>query len=197
MTTTPSALIDHGRGVQAVHALGEVHRRLGAAARTARAPYGGRTGRAVARRRPGPAAGSPWPGGPWPGGPCHSPIDLDSPFCASRSRRTAASRAGRPGMRASVAAAAVCRRTVATPSHCSSRPGGHVDVLHAPVRHDDEVPDEEAVRDQEVVGALGEAQRPVAQLGHDPAHRARDEDHCEPDQAAAPAPACARARRRR
>ena len=52
----------------------------------------------------------------------HSPGALDSPRAASWSRRRVASAALRPGMRASLAAAAVCIRTVARPNDLSTGP---------------------------------------------------------------------------
>ena len=89
----------------------------------------------------------------------HRPADAASPRAASRSRSRAASAGTRPGMRASVAAAAVCSCTVASPNRRSSGPGGHVDVLHPAVRHDDQLAEEDAAGDQQVVGPLGVAPR--------------------------------------
>ena len=95
----------------------------------------------------------------------HRPAAFASPSAASWSRRRAASAALRPGMRASLAAAAVCIRTVASPNDRSTGPRGHVDELHAAVRDDGESREHHAATNEQVVFSLAIGPRPHAALG--------------------------------
>ena len=105
-------------------------------------------------------------------------VSLTAPPPAPRRARPAGRaaarprRASRPGIRASLAAAAVCMCTVASPNERSSGPARHVDELHPPVRHDREPGDQHAAANEQVVLTLGVAPRGEAPArGH--ARRAR------------------------
>ena len=90
----------------------------------------------------------------------HRPASRASPRDASRSRRRAASCGGRPSIVAFVAGrrgVQLHRRDAEPPRE---RPGGDVDVLHAPVRHDHQRPEHDAAPHQQVVGPLGVGHRP-------------------------------------
>ena len=97
-----------------------------------------------------PALGSPG---------AHRPAACASPSSARLSRRRAASSRSSPGMRASVAAAAVCRRTVARPKARSSGPAVDVDELHPPVRHDRQAGEHHTAPDEQVFLPLRVAPR--------------------------------------
>ena len=77
------------------------------------------------------------------------------------------------------------------------RTGSHVDVLHAPVGHDDELPVEDAAGDEQVVGALGVAPRPHRTAHDQPAPDDADQAGDARPRSPATAPPGRTARRRR
>ena len=81
----------------------------------------------------------------------HKPAACASPSWASRSRSRSASARSSPGIRASLAAAAVCIFTVARPNASLERPGGDVDVLHPAVRDDGKAREHHAAPHEQVV----------------------------------------------
>ncbi len=84
----------------------------------------------------------------------HRPAALASPRAASRSRSRAASSRSRPGIRASLAAAAVCSFTVARRKMRSMGPGADVDELHPAVGDHRQAADQHPALHDEVLVAL-------------------------------------------
>ena len=83
----------------------------------------------------------------------HSPARLLSASSTSRSRSSAASGSGRPGMTTPVEAAAVTNLRSASPRMRPTGPAVDVDELHPAVRHGDEALEHDAAPEEQVVVA--------------------------------------------